>query len=76
MSRTIEWVNGAGRRKYQPATDDGEREWVDHAYEMPVWEYPQHADKFSPRLYRNRLHAEFVARRHERHEAAHTWKEA
>lgn len=76
MSRTIKWINGAGYRKYQPATDDGEREWIDDVYEMPVWEYPRHASKFNPKLYRIRLHAKLAARRYERRKAAHTWEEA
>ena len=75
MSRTIEWVNGAGRSKHQPVTDDGEREWIDDIYEMPVWEYPQHAGEFSPRLYRSRLRAELAARRYERRKATYTWEE-
>lgn len=84
MSRTVEWVNGVGRREYQPATADGKREWLEELYDMPgfplslmsVWAHPRNANELRPRLYRSRLHAAYVARRYERRKAASTWKEA
>ena len=84
MSRAVEWVNGAGRRGYQPATADGKREWLKEVFDMPgfpmslipVWVHPKYANELRPRLYRSRLHAAYVARRYERRKAAHTWKEA
>lgn len=84
MSRTVEWVNGVGRREYQPATAEGKREWLREDFDMsgfppylvPVWVHPKNANELRPRLYRSRLHAAYVARRFERREAANAWEEA
>ena len=79
----IEWKNRLGRSKWQPVTSDGKREWLrpvddmrGHPAFLPTWEHPRRAYGLQPRLYRIRLHASCVARRHDRREAARTWKEA
>ena len=84
MSRTIKWINGTGRREYQPITADGNREWLEEVFDMPglptyfvpAWKHPKYANGLRPSLYRSRLRAALVARRYERREAANTWKEA
>lgn len=84
MSSAVEWKNGAGRSKWQPTTSDGNREWLEEVpdmpgfptYFVPVWEHPENANDLSPRLYRNQLHAKYIARLHEWSRAANTWKEA
>lgn len=80
----VEWKNGAGRCKWQPATSDGTREWLKEVpdmpgfptYFVPVWEHPENANDLNPCLYRSRLHAKLTARRREQRKAANTWKEA
>ena len=84
MSYAVEWVNGAGRREWQPATSDGKREWLEEVFDMPgfptyfvpVWKHPKYVSRLGPRLYRSRIHAAYVARLYERRKAANTWKEA
>lgn len=83
MSHTVEWVNGVGRREYQPTTADGKREWLEELSDMPgfppyyapTWEYPEHSAGLDPCLYRSRRRAARIARRYEQREAANTWKE-
>lgn len=84
MSHTIEWVNGNGKRKWQPVTADGKRQWLEEVTDMsgyptyfvPVWAHPRNASELRPRLYRSRLRAARVARRCDRRKAANTWNEA
>lgn len=84
IDHAVEWVNGTGRREYQPATAEGEREWLEEVFDMPgfptylvpVWKHPKYVNGLNPRLYRSRLHAAYVARCYERRKAAYTWEEA
>lgn len=82
--RAAEWVNGTGKREWQPVTAAGKRQWLEEVPDlpghpptlMPVWEYPQYATGLTPYRYRSRRRAARIARRYERREAAHTWKES